>query len=231
MRRTALFISRLSLLFLILFGCWFGLFVVPEAPGLIEADILGVRLVQPGGTSVAISGHKFSCVSGKKDLLQCNVMISGRFLEMTVTISDRTLTGCRATYTSKVLNCTAGYDYGGKTGLTPYVYIKDDLGLSNQQVQKLRQANLVVNTREDYWLELAKYISFATAVFTTSWLCSQGEKQINSSVYPIDNAARRFNHQIMKVVSPFIPLSMGVLVFCLSYYFFFFSLLALVLID
>ena len=186
------------------------------APSQIDADIAGVAIGQ-NETYITIPGNRFSCAAtGRSDRVQCKVTLEGRPLEMTVTyagISQKQITGCQATYAARPVNCTSGFNAGRK-GLRPFVRINDNLGLSPQQLQKLRQANLAANLSEHHWLRLAAGIAIAAAIaLMLLWL----------------DVGKRANSPV--VIEALYCLSIGLIAFGVSWFFLLANLLSLGFVD
>lgn len=233
MHTVVIFILRFARVFLILSVCSLGFLLAPVAPSLIDADIGGVVIGQ-GSTRLSISGHKFSCATGDRgELAQCYVVLEGRPLEITVTYADDSkdhITGCQAFYAGKAVDCTSGFVYAGRKGMLPYVDIDDKLGLSNQQLQQLRQANLAENFGENNWLRLATGISLAAAAQATISLWLQMRRWADSPA-SARGALGQLLYQPIEVVNVFYCLGIGVIVFGLSWYFLVLNLLSLGFVD
>lgn len=230
---VAISISKFALGFLLLCVCWLGFLLVPVAPSLIDKEIAGVTIGQDE-TRINIPGHQFSCATRNKSALsQCSIVLAGRLLEITVTYANDAkdhITGCLSLYAGKVVNCSSGFVYAGRKGILPYVSVNHNLGLSHQQLQLLRYANLAENFGENNWLRLVTAISLTAATLATILLCLQMSQWANSPA-SARGALGQLLYQPLKVVNGLYCLGIGVIVFGLSWYFLVFSLLYLGFVD
>lgn len=234
MRAVAIFISKFTFGFLLLSVCSLGSLLVPVAPGLIDTEIAGVVIGHAGGTHVSISGHQFSCARGNRGALsRCYIVLNDHPLEVSVTYANNSkdhITGCLAFYVGRAVDCSSGFVYAGRKGVLPYVSVNDNLGLSNQQLQRLRQANLAENFGENNWLRLATGISLAACANATISLWLHMRRWADSPV-SARGALGQLLYQRIEVVNVFYCLGTGVIVFGLSWYFLVLSLLSLGFVD
>jgi hypothetical protein len=233
MRAVAIFVSRFALGFLLLSVCSLGLLLIPVAPGLMDTEIAGVVIGQ-GETHLRISVHQFSCATGNRGALsQCEIVLEGRPLEVSVIYANNFkdhITGCQAFYAGKAVDCSSGFVYAGRKGILPYVRVEHNLGLSNQQLQRLRQANLAENFGENNWLRLATGISLAAATLAIILLYLQIRKWADSPA-SARGALGQLLYQPIEAVNVFYCLGIGVIVFGLSWYSLVFGLLCLGFVD
>jgi hypothetical protein len=237
MRRVALFISRFTSGLLIVFICSFAWFIVRVSPGVIDTDIAGVTIAWSSPISVRFSGYNFSC--SKQDgnsLTQCQGLIENNLLELAVTYADSSKSnldstiGCKAVYAGKPLTCEARFEPQGRKAPYPtYVFVYDDLGISQQRILQLRLENWVTNINEGDWERLATLAALTIGASTTIWFWQHIGREANPFGNPLLRRYQLINSNILEKI--FICLGSGFTTFILSWLFFFLSLLGLWYID
>lgn len=213
MRKAALFIFRFGLGFFILSICSLGLLLISASPLRTSAPIAGVYIREENSAFVRLWSHDFSCTLGDK-LDSCTVNLQQQPLQITLTYANNSktrdsITGCQAIYSQKSLKCQVSFDYA--TGNLPYIDIDSGFGLNPQQLQQLKHANFLAQISDNDWnpLLIALPIMAAVLVAMYIWLYTDQPKVIN----------------LMN------SLLFGAIAFCLSWYFFIFSLVSLGFVD
>jgi hypothetical protein len=236
MRRVALLISRFTIGLLIVSIWTLGGFIVRVSPGMINTDIAWITIAGDSQTSLTISGYNFPCdKKGENTLIQCEGVIENSPLEIAVTYTDSSKSkpespiGCKAFYAGKAVACRAGFDFQSQKAPFPtFVIINNDLGISQQRLQQLRQQNWVTNTSEDDWIRLANLAALTIGAITIIWLWQYPSRQANRHINPIFRLYQPINVDGYKTI---FCLTSGFTMLGLSWFFFFISLLGLCYID
>jgi hypothetical protein len=110
----------------------------------IGGTIAGAHIGQ-GDLSVYIPSQEFSCAKDRQ-LDRCQVTLENQPLEIFISYTAdlrRDITSCTASYASLTTNCTASF-YGitSSGGWLPLVFIQNNLGLSDLQLQELKRQQL-----------------------------------------------------------------------------------------
>ncbi|MBD2100046.1 hypothetical protein H6F94_04000 [Leptolyngbya sp. FACHB-261] len=224
MRRALLFASRFAIGLLLVTLCSVGWLMVSMSPNQIDGGIASVSIFQDPQdhqNHLRIPGHQFACTEqGVTD--HCQFTLRDQPLKMTVIYENEVRkqfasdVKCQATYAGRPVNCGVSYDFA--SGTLPNLSIQDSLGLSNQDLQALRQQYFFAQFNDDRWMQLTSTIAIIAGLITTMfiWLYT-GQQLINSR-----------NVQVTKLVA---SVNGGIFVFGLLWGSFFMSLLGLNLID
>ncbi len=136
--------------------------------------------IEVGSSTVYIPGYKFVCTTNRQ-LAQCRVDLQSKPLKIMLVYTDTDrkweIAQCQANYTGITENCTTNFHSIVVSGWLPDVSIKNNLGLSPQQLQDLQRQeaqnnSIVTKLSENEWgilsIGLASATGFVIAVF--SWL-------------------------------------------------------------
>lgn len=179
MNKASEFILNFALGFLLLSVCSLGFLLTSHAPMPIGGSIARVG-IEVGSSTVYIPGYKFVCTTNRQ-LAQCGVDLQSKPLKIMLVYTDTDRKGeiaqCQANYAGITENCTTNFHSIVVSGRLPDVSIKNNLGLSSQQLQDLQRQeaqtnSIVTKLSENEWgmlsIGLASAIGFIIAAL--SWL-------------------------------------------------------------
>jgi hypothetical protein len=167
-------IGCLLLLLLVL-----GSLMVRVAPAWVETPIASVSLWQNNRTGLRIMGYDFTCTSQKaagQTIDRCTTTIQNSSLAMTLTHAkpyrafETQGIICQAAFSGKAVPCEVWFDFA--TGNRPNVVVKDSLGLSNVDLQALRQQHFLSQISDSTWNDIVLGIAIAASLLAalSAWL-------------------------------------------------------------
>lgn len=174
MNKASKFILNFALGFLLLSVCSIGFLLTSHAPMPIGGSIARVG-IEVGSSTVYIPGYKFVCTTNRQ-LAQCGVDLQSKPLKIMLVYTDTDRKGeiaqCQANYAGITENCTTNFHSIVVSGWLPDVSIKNNLGLSLQQLQEAQNNSIVTKLSENEWgiLSIGLAIAIGLVVAAFSWL-------------------------------------------------------------
>ncbi|MEZ4668360.1 MAG: hypothetical protein R3E39_10635 [Anaerolineae bacterium] len=139
-----------------------AIFLLRTSPRFSTAPIASVLIGNDWKTTftnyIRISGNDVTCQPDDGKEWACQVMVEGKPLEMTVSYSNQSLTGCSVSYGGQAVACEATLGNGWQANLL----IDSDLGISPARMAELRSQNLLLYMNESTWLLLG--VAFAAVI-------------------------------------------------------------------
>nr|WP_290226259.1 hypothetical protein [Trichocoleus desertorum] len=141
--------------------------LVLSGPLFVSAPIAALTIGSDTQRAV-LSGHRFHCLGQDpiETFARCITQLKDQQLELEFTYGGQgnaILTQCNVTYGQRVLKCSGGYDYRARFG-QPFVYIQEDLGLTNFDRRMLWLENPLISVPESDWLTLSRKFASVLAV-------------------------------------------------------------------
>ncbi|MBD2100045.1 hypothetical protein [Leptolyngbya sp. FACHB-261] len=176
MRRALLFASRFAIGLLLVTLCSVGWLIVSMSPYQLDGGPASVSILpnpQEYQNRLRISGHQLAC-NKQGTIDRCQFTLRDQPLEMTITYKDEvrkqfdSVVKCQATYDGRPVACSISYDY--VSGALPNLTIEDSLGLSNQDLQALRQQYFVAQFGDGGWMQLTSNVAIAAGLIATTFI-------------------------------------------------------------
>ncbi len=132
----------------------FCIALIKESPRFIQSKISSILIGNDWKADfkdyIRISGNDFTCQPDDGQDWACQVMLEGKLLEMTVSHTTQSLTGCTVVYAGISRACEFTLGYGWDASLT----VNDSLGISDARMAELRAQKPLLYIDEFTWLSL-----------------------------------------------------------------------------
>ncbi|HEY9858315.1 MAG TPA: hypothetical protein V6D16_02335 [Candidatus Obscuribacterales bacterium] len=141
--------------------------LVLAGPLFISSPIATLT-IGPDTQRAVLSGHRFHCLEQDpiETFARCITHLKGQQLALEFTYGGQgnaVLTQCNVKYGQRVIKCSGGYDYRARFG-QPFVYIQEDLGLTDFDRQMLWLENPLISVSESDWLILNRKFASVLSV-------------------------------------------------------------------
>jgi hypothetical protein len=172
MGKAVRFISGFAIGFFLVSLCSLGLWLIHASPLRTNAAIARVSL-GPDTNAVHLLGSAFACTH-ESSTDRCSIWLQGQPLEVAVNYANvaqapQPVARCQASFAGQAVDCSASFE---DTSTKPSVWILHGLNLDQSNLQELRRTHFFAQLQNKDWMHLVVAIAIATGLITATilWL-------------------------------------------------------------